>query len=248
MCPQWLFSYYYATTAQKLVVTLTWFSFVLIHSYYSGALVMFFATEPSLPFSTLEEVLTLYPTWKLKMLRGMQVDFVGKKERGEALFVEFWNRMESKPSEAVLSNLDEAFAQIRSDQVVMYAAYLQLRGYLKNNPQENQNVNVFYKSKKKYSTMILPKNSPLTPFLTQAALKIIEGGGMDYLTHFWIGPEVTSSSETETVVLAGSQLVLCYIVVTIMGGASFLVFIGELLSKKFSARKKKKSVLKKIKF
>ena len=39
--------------------------FLLIHSYYSGALTMFFSSPPRLPFSNIYEALELYPKWKL---------------------------------------------------------------------------------------------------------------------------------------------------------------------------------------
>ncbi len=236
-CPRAFFSYYESTTAQKLVVTLTWFLFVLVHAYYSGALVMFFATEPSLPFSTLQDVMELYPSWKLKMLKGMDVDFVAGAERGEPLYVEFWDRIHNQPSEAVLNNFDQAISEIRSHEVVMYAAYLQLRGYLKSNPYQNHDIKVFYKTKKEYYGMILPYNSPLTPYLTQASISILQVGGIDYLTNVWVGPEVMSPSSPETVVLAGSQLILCYIVVASIAAFSFIVFVGEIVGKNIFEKK-----------
>ena len=46
------------------------FFFVLINAYYGGALTMFFVSEISLPFQTIEDVLKLFPSWNLVFLDG----------------------------------------------------------------------------------------------------------------------------------------------------------------------------------
>lgn len=52
-----------------------WMFFVLINAFYGGALTMFFTSEPTLPFSTVEEVMKLYPSFKLLMMNGNDVHF-----------------------------------------------------------------------------------------------------------------------------------------------------------------------------
>ncbi len=237
MVPRMFLSYYDSTDAQKIVVTSTWYFFVLINAYYGGALTMFFTTEPSLPFSTREEVMELYPTWKLKFLKGMEVEFLAPAQRGDPLFVEFWNRTETEPSETTLFGFENAFAEIRAEPVVMFSSYERLRGYIKKNPFQNRDIKVFGKAKKRYSGVILTYNSPLTPFLTRASSIILESGSMDYLTNNWIGPEVMSPSDPDTMVLTASQLFLGFVIVLAIAGASLFVFIGELWKKSLEESK-----------
>ena len=54
-----------------------WLCFVPIEAYYGGALTMFFTSEVTLPLETMSDVLEAYPTWTLKVMNGMQMEFQG---------------------------------------------------------------------------------------------------------------------------------------------------------------------------
>ena len=58
------------TISSRIVVITAWISFVLVHSFYSGALTMFLSSEQTLPFSGAVEGLRLYPKWKLVTFPG----------------------------------------------------------------------------------------------------------------------------------------------------------------------------------
>ena len=50
--------------ASKSIIELTaWFLFVMLYAYYGGAMTMFFAVEPSLPFKTIDEAMLANPPW-----------------------------------------------------------------------------------------------------------------------------------------------------------------------------------------
>ena len=68
--PHIFLSGYESTYANKISVSCLWFFFVLINAYYGGALTMFFVSEISLPFQTIEDVLRLFPSWNLVFLDG----------------------------------------------------------------------------------------------------------------------------------------------------------------------------------
>ena len=68
--PHIFLSDYESTYANKISVSCLWFFFVLINAYYGGALTMFFVSEISLPFQTMEDVLKLFPSWNLVFLDG----------------------------------------------------------------------------------------------------------------------------------------------------------------------------------
>ncbi len=56
---------------KKVLLFLLFLAFLLLHSYYSGALVMFLATSPpSVPFKSLREALLKYPGWKIVIQNG----------------------------------------------------------------------------------------------------------------------------------------------------------------------------------
>jgi hypothetical protein len=68
--PNCMFINYENTDAHLATVTAGWFFFTLINAYYSGALTMFFASEMTLPFSSMSDVLKEYPDWKVMILSG----------------------------------------------------------------------------------------------------------------------------------------------------------------------------------
>ena len=73
--PYLLISYYEYTEGAKCAAFWSWIFFVLINAFYGGALTMFFASEPTLPFSSIEDIMMAYPDWKLKMMNGNDVHF-----------------------------------------------------------------------------------------------------------------------------------------------------------------------------
>ena len=44
-----------------ILKTTSWYYFLVIQSFYGGALTMFFANEPSMPFSSVKDVINAYP-------------------------------------------------------------------------------------------------------------------------------------------------------------------------------------------
>ena len=48
-------------SANSITKLSLWLFFVLIHTYYGGAMTMFFASEVSLPFETVREAMQSYP-------------------------------------------------------------------------------------------------------------------------------------------------------------------------------------------
>ncbi len=61
--------------SNRIVTFFTWTFFVLINAYYGGALTMFFASEISLPFQTLRDVIREVPDWTLVYIEGYDAVF-----------------------------------------------------------------------------------------------------------------------------------------------------------------------------
>jgi hypothetical protein len=57
----------------RMVITSGWLFFVLLNSYYCGAMTMFFSNEITIPFKTTRDVIMLYPDWKLKIMKGTEM-------------------------------------------------------------------------------------------------------------------------------------------------------------------------------
>ena len=53
------------TTYKRMLAISTWIFFVLLNSFYGGAMTMFFANEVTLPFENIRDVLQAYPEWDL---------------------------------------------------------------------------------------------------------------------------------------------------------------------------------------
>ena len=75
MIPYTLISYYESTQGYMITSTCGWMFFVLVNAFYGGALTMFFTSELSLPFNSIEDVMRAYPAFKLKMMAGNDVHF-----------------------------------------------------------------------------------------------------------------------------------------------------------------------------
>ena len=77
LLPKIWISNYDKTESWMISSTMIWLCFVLLEAYYGGALTMFFTSEVTIPLETLTDVLEAYPSWKLKVKNGMQMEFHG---------------------------------------------------------------------------------------------------------------------------------------------------------------------------
>ena len=73
--PYAFIDYFEQTVSYGCAKTSFWIFFVLLNAFYCGALTMFFSSEISIPFISIEDVIREYPYWKLKMLNGNDVHF-----------------------------------------------------------------------------------------------------------------------------------------------------------------------------
>ena len=75
-----------------------WAAFVVvINGYYSGALTMFFASAPIVPFTTEKEGMRQYPKWKMVYPDGSDILIQPLAEAGVPEYVEYWNRLLNDP-------------------------------------------------------------------------------------------------------------------------------------------------------
>ena len=160
----------------RLVHSTGWYFMMLLEIYYSGALTMFFSTEVGVPFDTMRQVMQAYPDWKLQLQLGMQVFFIYQVEEGDPDYVKFWDRVENMPEETVFEKWDEGIRRMREDFGVILFEEGRLKGYMKNNPEAQEGLAVFDKSKKEFYNMIVTNNSPLGPVLKYGNQLVLEKG------------------------------------------------------------------------
>ena len=77
LLPKIWISNYEKTESWMISTTIIWLCFVPLEAYYGGALTMFFTSEVTIPFETLTDVLEAYPSWKLNVKNGLQMQFQG---------------------------------------------------------------------------------------------------------------------------------------------------------------------------
>ena len=62
-------------TAPRIVKFQLYFTWFLTHALYAGSMKMFFATDVTLPFNSLRDVLTVFPDWNLVYMYGNSAYF-----------------------------------------------------------------------------------------------------------------------------------------------------------------------------
>ena len=129
-------------------------------------------------------------------------------------------------------------------------------GYLKSNPFHQQDLKTFARQKGTYYALIVPLNSPLKPILQKASNALLEAGTMDHLVKLWEGMfvhysclrqnvlkpvtkwifkghDIPNIGEVETTILTPGQVILSFLIMIGVIGASVLVFLCELAYKRF---------------
>ena len=76
----YLTTFYENTDGYRISSTSVWIFFLIVNAYYGGAMTMFFTTETSIPFETVEDVLRAYPDYNLMMQAGSEIVFYEKSK------------------------------------------------------------------------------------------------------------------------------------------------------------------------
>ena len=68
-------------TSTKIFEFSFWTFFILVNAFYGGALTMFFASEVSLPFDSINSAIEMVPDWKVAMVTGTEFHFVQEAQQ-----------------------------------------------------------------------------------------------------------------------------------------------------------------------
>ena len=99
----------------KIFLFFSWLFWVLIMAFYGGAMKMFFATSPSIPFGSVEEGLSMFPgKWKMLIQKSEIIYIQLRAIGGEELFVRYWNYVstEEGAKELLIDNMQEGFKKL----------------------------------------------------------------------------------------------------------------------------------------
>ena len=236
--PYAFFSYYEKTDGFNIAAWWSWMFFVLINAYYGGALTMFFTSELTLPFNSIEDVMKVYPDWKLQMMTGNDVHFQYKALAGDPLYSAFWDRVQNEPEDTVFSNLREGLDKLKTGRYVIHTMTGMLKGFFKSNPFHQQNLKVFAKGRAEFYSLIVPINSPLKPILQTASNSLTEAGARDYLLKQWEGTGIPQAGAVEVMVLTAGQVILVFFIVLGTFSMAWVAFFCELCHKTIKDFKK----------
>ena len=226
--PYSLLTYYDHTEGFKLTSLTSWLFFVIINAYYGGALTMFFTSELTLPFNSIEDVMRSYPDWNLKYRVGNDIFWKVKAKAGDPLYSEFWERVASNQEEYTFQNLEDGLNLIKNERSVIHIGEGDLKSFFKNNPFHQQNLKVFAKSQPQPAGIVVELNSPLTPILRTASTALAEAGIKDALLQEWEGASIPQNAEVETMVLTNGQTILVFLVILMSFGCSILILFCEI--------------------
>ena len=232
--PYVFINYYEQTEAFKFASLSTWLFFLIINAYYGGALTMFFTSELTIPFDSIEDVMRSYPDWNLKFMEGNDVHFFHKAKSGDALYSAFWNRVTDARQEFKYKNAKEGLDILKKERTVIHITEGVLKGYFHSHPFHQQELKVFARSHPEYEHIIVPLNSPLKPILQSASTKLIESGIKDTLLNYWVGKSIQQTGGVEVMVLTTGQVILIFLVILATFGCSVLILCCEIGHKRIS--------------
>ncbi len=139
--------------SKKVAIISSWIFFLIINSFYGGALTMFFSTSPDLPFTTIRQGLLKYPTWKMQTIVGeeapieviplkilcfmsdLEHDLAKVKVNEDPVFAEYWNNMKTDPEELVAANHQEALERLKIGGNFLRTSLMALTAVVAANPK-----------------------------------------------------------------------------------------------------------------
>ena len=204
---------------------MTW---LLVISYYGGALKMFFTTEITVPFETQRQCMEAYPEWKMMFRKGNENIFL-QRTGFDTLYKEFWERVEDHPDLVTYSSTADGVKLIFEEQVVIHTMDTALRQFYKENPTMKIAKTFPSDDGSLGEYLLITDNSPLGPIWSQGLRKLSESGIFDIVDMKWRGKSLSdySNNDKSTASLSEGQVMLIYAFLSSAIGVAFAVLVGE---------------------
>ncbi len=223
-----------ATLSKRVAVLSGWLMFILLSSYYSGALTMFFSSIPSIPFQTIQE--GLEKNWEMVLQNGMHLYPMELAQPvANCKVCQDWAARHSRsPGTLIMDSFDEMLDKLsRTNKAFTFVEVPTFIIDLKTKPRPDFTPQQIGQVIPHTAHMVLWKNSPLLPMMNQGILRMLQCGSFDILTkrfdtYIPVKEELaTKSVRTDHVLLIFSSFALCLLAILIILG-------GEILHRKLS--------------
>ncbi|TRY77456.1 hypothetical protein TCAL_08548 [Tigriopus californicus] len=231
--PSLLLGNYENTDAYNWASLSAWSFFLLINSFYGGALTMFFSTKAAPPFSQFHEVVQAYPTWILKTLAGTDVYFNDKAECGDPDFKAFYERMVQNPEETTFTNIGHVLRTMEEEYIVILADFSVLQSSFQMNLDFKAHIEILGTMRESWTNVILKKHSPLSPIVRKGLNSLRDYAVMEKTRAKWIGQGVPKSTEISAYTLGLGQTLLVYLTTLIACILSLMILGLEHLFARF---------------
>ena len=146
----------------------------------------------------------------------------------------YWQYVEENPDRYIVSSIKDGINHLKDEKTVYFTTKEQLREGYNKYSQNTYHIVEFAKGRQEFYSLILTKNSPLTPSFKKLAWKTVESGLRDALMREWFGPPVISKADTEFNYLSFGQTFLIFVVMFGSLIVSFLIYLLEILWKKWN--------------
>ena len=193
------------SNGQKIMAFSIWLFFVVINSFYGGALTRFFTSTVTIPLETRRDVMRAYPDWNLIFKDGAEINFVTFVLQGDQDFMEYWTRDQADPTETRVGSIKEGLDRIAQEQTVFFIDDGQLKGWLRANPFHVQRLDIFGHELPTYDSLLFSLNSPLVPMFRAATFTFRQQGTEYALIKRWFGEDINEDWPAEKTTLTPGQ-------------------------------------------
>ncbi|XP_059083298.1 uncharacterized protein LOC131880637 [Tigriopus californicus] len=210
--PSLILGNYENTNAHHWASLSAWSFFLLMNSFYGGALTMFFSTRAAPPFSQFHEAVQAYPKWILKTPVGSDIIFYGRAKSGDPGFREFYQRIVDNPEETTFEDFANVLKEMDSNYIAIVAAINKLQYTFETNLDLTTPLDILDTVNENWSNVIMKKNSPLSPMIRRGIMSLREHGFFQRTMSRWFGFKIRKASKSSLVVLGMGHTILLYLI------------------------------------
>ncbi len=219
--------------SHRLAIISSWIFFVLTNAYYGGALTMFFSSEASLPFHTLEEGAGKFPTWKFLHLDDADLVLLRYlRSGGEVGLPKLLDRVLKDPDKWIVKNEAEGLSRMAQEKgMFMFTSTFPLVEAVNHGSYPNLHLKLFGEKRTLMTHFMLSNNSPYRQMLSAGSMSMLETGVVETIMLKWRGT-LSPASQDGVKVLGGSHMALGFMTFLAVQGTCLSLLLIECLAKR----------------
>ncbi len=223
--------------ASRIVVATGWLLFILTNAYFGGALTMFFSSEASLPFLSLEEGAEAFPTWTFLHKYGSDLVLLDyHKSDGTVGLPKLLNRVLKNSEKFIVnSEIDGLNRMSREKWTFMYTSTFPLVEAMNHGYYEDLELKLFGEKQKLITQYMLAKNSPYKQMLTEGSRLMLESGLVDIIMLKWRG-KISHASQDGLKALGGRHMALVFLAFALVYVVCLVILLCECLTQRLERR------------